>query len=98
MNKKVYLVVNSGSKWGLTGVNYKELVQIDESYGPKGLQILMFPSNSFNQEPLDEQGIQKFSRDKWGAKFFISEKIDVNGPSTHPAYVYLRWNSDLATS
>lgn len=56
---------------------------------------MMYPSNSFKQEPLDSAGIEEFYRNKKGAKWWISEMIDVNGPNTHPVYQYLRWNSSL---
>lgn len=56
----------------------------------------MFPSNSFNQEPYDSDKIEKSYRGKLGATWWISEKIDVNGPETHPVYVFLRQNSPLS--
>ena len=55
----------------------------------------MFPSNSFKQEPSDSAKIEKVYREKLGAKWWISELIDVNGPDTHPLYQYLRFNSEL---
>lgn len=88
--KKLYLVVNAGSKWGLTKRDFGQLVQLEDQYASKGLQILMFPSNSFNQEPLDSNGIEQTYRDVLGAKWWISEKISVNGKNTHPMYVFLR--------
>lgn len=71
-------------------LNFTQLVQIDEQYGPKGLQIMMFPSNTFKQENLDAAGIENSYRGKYGAQYFISETIDVNGQNTHPVYSYLR--------
>ena len=55
----------------------------------------MFPSNSFNQEPYNSDKIEKSYRGKLGAKWWISEKIEVNGENTHPIYVFLRQNSEL---
>ncbi len=37
-------------------------------------------------------------RVKYEGKFFISEKLDVNGKNTHPAYNFLRTNSPLNQS
>ena len=51
---------------------------------------MMFPSNTFNQEPNDGNKIEEVYRGKLGAKFWISEKIEVNGPDTHPVFVFLR--------
>lgn len=45
--ERVCIVVNVASKWGKTDVNYTELVQLHEKYGPQGLSILAFPCNQF---------------------------------------------------
>lgn len=55
---------------------------------------MMFPSNTFNQEPLTGQGLAEHAKKK-GVEFFISERIDVNGACTHPVYAFLRQNSAL---
>ena len=60
------------------------------------MTILSFPSNTFKQEPLDPEGLEQYTRTKFGARFFISEKIEVNGLGTHPVYAFLRQNSSLA--
>ena len=55
--------------------------------GDKGLQILGFPCNQFNnQEPGTPEEIQAFVNNKHGVHFPLFEKIDVNGPNTHPVY------------
>lgn len=41
------IIVNVASKWGLTSVNYTELVQLHEKYEANGLRILAFPCNQF---------------------------------------------------
>ena len=82
--------MNSASKWGLTSRDFKELNELYETYSSKGLQIMMFPTNTFNQEPNDGNKIEEVYRGKLGAKFWISEKIEVNGPDTHPVFVFLR--------
>jgi len=79
----------------LTGRDFKELIQLHDTYASKGFQILMFPSNSFKQEPLLSEKIEKTYRGKLGAKWWISELIEVNGTSMHPLYQYLRYNSKL---
>ena len=93
--KKAVLVVNLASGWGLTDKYYKQLVQMDKDLGGEGLQILGFPSNTFNQEKGTAKEIHEFARGKYGAEFPIFEKIEVNGPKTHEAYNYLRTNSEL---
>lgn len=32
---------------------------------------------------------------KFGSQFILFEKVDVNGPNTHPVYKFLRSNSQL---
>ena len=67
---------------------------MEKDLGNKGLGILAFPCNQFGgQEPGTPMDIQAFAIGKMGAQFFISEKIDVNGPNTHEIYNYLRTNS-----
>ena len=58
--------------------------------------ILAFPCNQFfGQESGSEAEIKKFVTDNFGASFPIFEKIEVNGPNTHPMYIYLRNQSEL---
>lgn len=57
---------------------------------PKGFEILAFPCNQFGaQEPGSPAEIRKFV-DGYGVKFPMFGKIDVNGPNTHPLYVFLK--------
>jgi len=51
---------------------------------------LAFPCNQFGgQEPGGPQEILDFVA-KYGVTFPMFEKIDVNGPNTHPLYKYLK--------
>jgi glutathione peroxidase len=53
--------------------------------------ILGFPCNQFGaQEPGSAEQIQSFCSANYGVTFPMFEKIDVNGDSTHPFYVYLK--------
>lgn len=53
--------------------------------------MLGFPCNQFGgQEPGTEAEIKKFAQGKYGAKFPLFSKIDVNGPNAHPLYVKLK--------
>jgi len=86
----VVVVVNVASKWGLTELNYKELVQLDEKYQEKGLRILAFPCNQFgNQEPGSNQEIKDFVA-KYNVKFQMFDKINVNGSNAHPLFKFLK--------
>ena len=55
-----------------------------------GLRILAFPCNQFgNQEPGTNDEIKAFV-EKYGVRFDIFDKIDVNGKTAHPLYDYLK--------
>ena len=65
-------------------------------FGPRGFEVMAFPCNQFGgQEPGTAQEIEEFARGKYGAKFTIFEKIEVNGSNCHPIYNYLRTHSSL---
>jgi len=87
---KVLLVVNVASECGFTS-QYKDLQTIYEEFHSRGLEILAFPCNQFGgQEPGTPQQIEEFCSTKFGITFPIFQKTDVNGPHTHPLFVYLK--------
>lgn len=89
-NGKVVLVVNTASKCGLTP-QYEGLEKIYREYKDKGLVILGFPCNQFaNQEPGDSKDISEGCLINYGVSFQMFSKIDVNGPTAHPIYKYLK--------
>jgi glutathione peroxidase len=74
----------------LTDSNYKELTAMYDRLAPRGFEVLAFPCNQFGaQEPGSPAEIRKFV-DGYGVKFPMFGKIDVNGPNTHPLYVFLK--------
>jgi len=89
----VCIIVNVATKWGATDRNYRELVELHEKYGEsKGLKILAFPCNQFgNQEPGTNEEIKEFAQGKYGVKFDLFSKIDVNGDTAHPLWKYLKY-------
>mmetsp|Transcript_7948 Transcript_7948/g.49069 ORF Transcript_7948/g.49069 Transcript_7948/m.49069 type:complete len:200 (-) Transcript_7948:444-1043(-) len=87
---KVTLVVNVASECGFTDQNYKELVDLYNKYRRKGLEVLAFPCNQFGgQEPGSNGDIKQFVN-KYGVKFPLFSRVDVNGSSTHPLYSWLK--------
>ena len=87
---KVLLIVNTASKCGLTG-QYEGLETMYEDLKDKGLEVLGFPCNQFGaQEPGTNTEIQEFCQMKFGIKFPVFDKIDVNGETAHPLYKYLK--------
>jgi len=88
----VCLVINVACKCGFTQASYTKLEQLSQKYSDKGLRILCFPSNQFlSQEPWTEAEIKEWVMGKWpNLKVNMFSKIDVNGESTHPVYVWLK--------
>lgn len=86
---KVALVVNTASQCGFTP-QYEGLEKLYESYADKGLVVLGFPSNQFNQESGDESEIGSFCQKNYGVTFPMFAKVEVNGDSAHPLYKWLR--------
>lgn len=87
---KVLLIVNVASKCGFTS-QYKGLEELYEQFHTKGLEVLGFPCNQFgSQEPGSEKDIQEFCSLTYNVKFPMFAKVDVNGPTTHPLYAYLK--------
>jgi len=86
---KVVLVVNTASKCGFTG-QYEGLEALYDEYKDRGLVVLGFPSNDFaNQEPGNEQEIEKFCRLTYSVQFPMFEKIHVKKGKAAPLYQYL---------
>jgi len=87
---KTLLIVNVASNCGFTS-QYRDLQNLYTANQSKGLEILGFPCNQFGaQEPGSAEQIQNFCSTNYGVTFLMFEKIDVNGNSTHPLYVYLK--------
>jgi glutathione peroxidase len=87
---QVLLIVNTASKCGFTP-QYKELQELQMRFADKGFSVLAFPCNQFgNQEPGTNEEIQEFCSLTYGVSFPVYAKVEVNGPTTHPLYQYLR--------
>jgi glutathione peroxidase len=87
---KTLLIVNVASNCGFTS-QYRDLQNLYIENQAKGLEVLGFPCNQFGaQEPGSAEQIQSFCSTNYGVTFPMFEKIDVNGDSTHPLYIYLK--------
>ena len=87
---KVLLIVNVASRCGFTP-QYRGLEELYERFGKDGFAVLGFPCNQFgSQEPGSASEIQSFCDLQYGVRFPLFSKIDVNGPSTHPLYEFLK--------
>lgn len=87
---KVVVIVNTASKCGFTP-QYAGLEALYRKYSERGLVIIGFPCNQFgNQEPGDAREIEQGCLINYGVTFQMFEKIEVNGPGTHPLYRFLK--------
>jgi glutathione peroxidase len=87
---KTLLIVNTASQCGFTP-QYDELEALHEKYADKDFAVLGFPCNQFGgQEPGSDEEIQQFCTMKFGIKFPVFSKIDVNGSNAHPLYEFLK--------
>ncbi|WP_416190885.1 glutathione peroxidase [Neisseria sp. CCUG12390] len=87
---KVLLIVNTATRCGLTP-QYEELQQLYDRYADQGLEILDFPCNQFREQaPESSSEIAQVCQMKFGTKFKIFDKVEVNGENTAPLYAYLK--------
>ncbi|MDR2902908.1 MAG: glutathione peroxidase [Clostridiales bacterium] len=87
---KVLLVVNTATKCGLTP-QYEGLQAFYEKYKAQGLEILDFPCNQFlSQAPENDAEIGTFCSLNYGTTFPRFAKIDVNGATADPLFVWLK--------
>lgn len=87
---KTVLIVNTATKCGLAP-QFDGLEKLHQNYKDQGLVVLGFPSAQFlNQEPESNETVENACRINFGVTFQLSEKIDVNGPNTHPVFAYLK--------
>jgi glutathione peroxidase len=96
---KVVLVVNTASRCGFTP-QFEGLQKLHEQYKSRGLVVLGFPSNDFNQEPDQGKQISNFCKLNYGVDFPMFEKTRVSGDQANAFYKSLakasgsapRWN------
>ena len=87
---QVLLIVNTASKCGFTP-QYEGLEALHRKYADKGFEVLGFPCNQFGaQEPGSAEEIASFCSLTYDVTFPVFAKIDVNGPSAHPLYAWLK--------
>ncbi len=85
---KVVLVVNTASYCGYTS-QYEGLEALYAKYASRGLVVLGFPSNDFEQEPGSNKDIADFCFNTYGVKFPMFSKSSVIGKQVNPLYADL---------
>ena len=85
---KVVLVVNTASYCGYTS-QYEGLEALYAKYASRGLVVLGFPSNDFEQEPGSNKDIADFCFNTYGVKFPMFAKSSVVGKHVNLLYADL---------
>ncbi len=85
---QVLLVVNTASFCGFTP-QYEGLEALHAKYAARGLVVMGFPSNDFQQEPGSREQIAEVCFNTYGVKFPMFSKTVVKGPGAHPLYASL---------
>ncbi|WP_216829802.1 glutathione peroxidase [Alkalihalobacterium elongatum] len=87
---KPLIIVNTASKCGLTP-QFTGLQDLYTKYNEKGLEILGFPCDQFNNQEYDNiEETMNFCQVNYGVTFPMFAKIDVNGESADPLFVFLK--------
>ena len=79
------LVVNTASKCGYTG-QFEKLENLSKTYEKRGLVVLGFPSNDFNQELATNKEIANFCRLTYSIEFPMIEQGAVTGAKASPFF------------
>ncbi len=91
---EVLLIVNTASACGFTP-QYAGLQALQQRYAPQGFSVLAFPCNQFgSQEPGTPEQIVEFCTSRFGVRFPLFAKVDVNGAHAHPLW---RWLTNEAS-
>ena len=85
---KVLLIVNTASYCGYTH-QYEGLEALYRKYKDRGLVVLGFPSNDFEQEPGSNKEIAEFCRLTYGVEFPMFEKSSVKSLRANPLFADL---------
>lgn len=87
---RVLLIVNVASRCGRTP-QYTGLEALWRQHRDQGLTVLGFPCDQFgHQEPGSAAEIAEFCERNYGVTFPLFQKLEVNGPGTHPLYRWLK--------
>lgn len=87
---KTLLIVNTATRCGFAP-QFKALETLHQKYRDMGLVVIGFPCNQFgNQEPETNDSIEEACEINFGVTFQLTEKVNVNGPESHPVFFHLK--------
>nr|MBV6630534.1 glutathione peroxidase [Oceanococcus sp. HetDA_MAG_MS8] len=97
---RAIMIVNTASMCGYTG-QFSGLQELHQTYGPRGLRLLGFPSDDFGgQEHAKADKTAEVCFKNFGVSFPMFSQVDVRGDTAHPLFRKLasasnsapRWN------
>lgn len=91
---KYYMIVNVASQNIKTKSHIEDLRANDLLLREKGIQVVLVPSNTFNNEPQGFDYIKETYLNKYILNYPIQSKLEVNGEYIHPLYKFLKKNSN----
>lgn len=83
------LVINSASRCGFT-LQYEQMQEVHERYGPRGLIVLAVPSDDFRQELDNAEAVKEFCDVQFGLTLPMTDITHVKGRQAHPFYAWMR--------
>ncbi len=86
---RTILVVNTASKCGYTP-QFEKLEGMYRKYRDKGLLVVGFPSNDFNQELATDREVAEFCKLTYAVDFPMISKGSVSGKGATPFYQQLK--------
>ena len=82
---RVLLIVNTASYCGFTS-QFRGLEALNAQYAARGLVVMGFPSNDFQQEDPDAKRIADVCFNTYGVKFPMFAQTTVRGADAHPLF------------